>query len=106
MDFDYPKVNLQKYCEANAFQFRNFDNKQNLYFEAYTGYKKLDKIIIVNQSGKVIRTNILTDKYSYHEIAFSNLPKLFVSRNGNIYNIIPLVDEFRFIKWYKIREEK
>ena len=106
MDFDYPKVNLQKYCDANAFHFRNFDSEQNLYFEALTGYNKLDKIIIVNQSGKVIKTNILIDIYSYHKIAFRYGTKPFVSRSGNVYNIIPLKDGFRFIKWYKIREEK
>jgi hypothetical protein len=106
MDFNYKKVDLQKHCQANAFQFINFDNNDNLYFVAMTGFKKLDKIIIENKSGTVIKTNILLDRTSYHDIHFMFSTKLFVSREGNVYNIIPLKDGFRFVKWHKTGEEK
>lgn len=106
MDFNYKKVDLQKHCKANAFLFRDFDKNGNLYFEALTGYKKLDKIIIEKQDGIVIKTNILIDRGAYHGIAFMDICIPFVSRDGNVYNIIPLKDGFRVLKWHKIREEK
>ena len=106
MDYNYKKVDLQKHCDANAFLFRDFDKNGNLYFEALTGYKKLDKIIIIDKTSKIINTNILIDRCSYHEIGFMDVTKPFVSRSGNVYNIIPLKDGFRFIKWYKTGEEK
>ena len=106
MDFDYNKIDLQKHCEAIGFQFRNFDNRDNLYFEALTGFKKLDKIFIVSKNGDVIKTNILIDRCTYHDITFMDSTHSFISREGNVYNIIPLKDGFRFIKWYKTREER
>jgi hypothetical protein len=106
MDFDYNKVDLQKHCQANAFQFINYDNNDNLYFVALTGFKKLNKILIEKKSETVIKTNLLIDMGAYHGIAFMDGCNPFVSREGDVYNIIPLKDGFRFVKWHKIREEK
>ena len=105
-DFSYPKVDLTPYCRALGFHFINYDANDNLYFLALTGYKIKNKIYIVTRDGKVIETNILLDRVSYHGIAFSNSVTIFVSRKGDIYNLIPLLDGVRFVKWHKIREEK
>ena len=106
MDFSYKKVDLKQYCDAIAFHFTNYDNHHNLYFEALTGYKIKNKIYIISSNGKVIETNILLDNAGYHEIFFSDTTNIFISRAGDVYNIIPLKDGFRFVKWHKIREEK
>ena len=106
MDFSYKKVDLSKYCKAIGFVFVNYDKNNNLYFQALIGNNVKDKIFIVTPEGKVIKTNILLDDAELHGMLYFDFTKIYISREGVIYNILPLVDGFRYVKWRKVREEK
>lgn len=87
---------------SSGIYYSGFDEEGNLYFELFTSEQKSNLGIISNQ-GRIYETNIELPNYNKFGLDFGKGIDCFISKNGDVYQMIPMKDKIEIRKWTRLK---